>query len=86
MEIGFLGALFITGLLFISLFLLAKWGELKTLQRAISIANKASGFIGELDGRDTGYKTIEMREVVNTLDMASRCGREHLEKKGSSEL
>lgn len=81
-----LGALLILGLLVLIGWLGMQWGEYKTLQRAISIANRASGFIKDLEGKETGYKTIEMREVVETLDMASRRGREHLDKKGSTEL
>lgn len=66
--------------------LLIKWAEYKTLQRAISIADKSSNFIKTLEGKPTGYKTIEMREVINTLQHASWSGKKHLDTKGSSEL
>lgn len=76
----------IFGLLILLGWLVMQWSEYKKLQRAVSIANKASGFIKELEGKATGYKTIEMREIINELDLASRKGRDLLDKKGSTEL
>ena len=63
-----------------------KWGEYKQLQRAISIADRASGFIDELKDKETGYKTSEMGNVVWTLRKAANQGHGHLKNKGSSEL
>lgn len=79
-----LGILFFVFLVLLG-WLAMQWSEYKKLQRAVSIANKASGFIKELTGKEANLKTIEMREVIETLDDASRRGGNSLAK-GSTEL
>ena len=82
----FILAIILSGAILLIMWLLIQWGDYKKLQRAISLADKATNFINGLDGKKTEFKTIEMREVIESLQHASRVGSNNLKNKGSNEL